>query len=294
MTILTTHKKVLPIVIVICLILVGATVITKRLCLGSSDKKEIMAMGERHSLALMEEARLRDLASQIERGVLYAKQAGLKVETAETALGTLNPVLKEAAELLSTKKPLLEQNYDTINEKLRKGQQVAENALKFLGDRLKEKFPWFKPYDFQGKADVKAKEHALGTGVIHRYFYGTSVPKKAEPKMIEIFSSIKPFRFDFIEYGYEPKKINLQEGKYNWKKLDKGIRFLEKYGYPTDIQVNFGTMKAWPLMEKSSWIPGKYPQSEIKEMLLQNDKGEGLWKSGFHSVLNIWHPVILK
>jgi hypothetical protein len=294
MTILTTHKKVLPIVIVICLILVGATVITKHFCLASSDKKEIMPMGERHSLVLMEEARLRDLASQIERGVLYAKQAGLKAETAEKAQGTLNPILKEAAELLSTKKPLLEQDYETTNEKLRKGQEIAENGLKSISDGFRKKFPWFKPYEFEGKTDIKAKEHALGTGVIHRYFYGTSVPKKAEPKMIEIFSSIKPFNFDFIEYGYEPKKINLQEGKYNWKKLDKGIRFLEKYGYPTDIQVNFGTMKAWPLMEKSSWIPGKYTGSEIKEMLFRNDRGEVLWKSGFHSVLNIWHPVILK
>ena len=294
MTILKTIKKVLPILLVVAIILLLATTMTKPLSLGSSGEKQIMAMGERHSLTLIEEARLRDLTSQIERGMLYAKQAGLQVGTAETALVTLKPILKDVGALLGTRKSAVDHNYETMNEKLRKGLQVAENTLKFLRDRFKEKFPWFKPHEFEDNPDIKAKEHALVTGAFPHYFYGTLMPWKAEPKMVEIFSSIKPFQFDFLEYGYEPKKINRQEGKFDWKTLDRGIKLFNKFGYPLSIQVNFGTMKAWPLMEKFSWIPGKYPESEIKEMLLRNDRGEALWRSGFHSVLNIWHPVILK
>lgn len=294
MTILKTIKKVQPILIAIAVMLFVATTMTKPPSLGSSGEKQSIAMGERHSLALIEEARLRDLTSQVERGVLYAKQAGLQVGTAETALVILKPILKDAGVFLGTRKPAVDQNYETMNEKLKKGQEVAEKALKFLTDRFRGKYSWFKPREFEGKADIKTRGEALGTGTIRNYFYGTSVPWKAEPKMIEIFSSIKPFQFDFLEYGYTPKKINRQEGRYDWKTLDRGIRLFNKYGYPLSIPVNFGTMKAWPLMEKSSWIPGKYPESEIKEMLFRNDRGEVLWRSGFHSVLNIWHPVILK
>ncbi len=293
MIILTTYKKILPILIVI-VILLFAIATTKPPCLGSADKKESVAMGERHSMLLIEEARLRDMTSQIERGVLYAKQAGLQVGTAEKALGTLKPILKDVGALLATQKPASEQNYEVMEGKLRKGQKLAEETLKLLRDQFKEKFPWFRPHEFAVKADMKTKGEAFRAGAIHHYFYGTLMPWKAEPKMIEILGAIKPFQFDFIEYGYEPKNINRQEGRYDWKTLDRGIRFLEKYGYPLDIQVNFGTMKAWSLMENFSWIPGKYSESEIKEMLFRNDRGEVLWKSGFHSVLNIWHPVILK
>ena len=198
MTILKTIKKVLPILLVVAIILLLATTMTKPLSLGSSGEKQIMAMGERHSLTLIEEARLRDLTSQIERGMLYAKQAGLQVGTAETALVTLKPILKDVGALLGTRKSAVDHNYETMNEKLRKGLQVAENTLKFLRDRFKEKFPWFKPHEFEDNPDIKAKEHALVTGAFPHYFYGTLMPWKAEPKMVEIFSSIKPFQFDFL------------------------------------------------------------------------------------------------
>ena len=295
MTVLTSHKKVLSILIVIGLILLLATIITKPLCLGSPNE-ERMEMGEKHTSALVEEARLQDLASQIERGIIYAKQAGLKVETAETALKKINIILKDIDGFFSgTKSAAFEQNYETIVEKLREGQNVAEKALKSLTDRAKERFPWFRPDVFKSKSVVKTEVDIFRTGAIHNYFYGTLMPGKTEPSRInKILRVVKPFQFNFLEYGYTAQKVNLQEGKYDWKTLDRGISSLDKYGNPLSIQVNFGAMKAWPLMEEFSWLPRKYPESEIKEMLFQNDKGEVLWESGFHSVLNIWHPVIIK
>lgn len=248
---------------------------------------------QRHALVLVAEAQLTDLASQVERSMTYVKQAGLPVEDAGVAVTGLKLILEEVRTFLGKKPAGREQHYETIEGKLRHGQEVAKNTLRSLTDRMKGKYPWFRPHMFE--TDTKVKSHALKRDGLNQYFYGTRIPGKFESsEMSEILSVIEPFQFDFLEYGYKPKKVNRQEGGYNWRILDGGLTLLQKHGYPMSVPVNFGTMKAWPLMKKFSWIPEKYPESAIREMLFQNDRGEVVWRSGFHSVLNIWHPTVLK
>jgi hypothetical protein len=278
-----------------CGLFIFTVAITISFCLSTiaEDKSKI---GKRHSLLLIKEASLRDSVSQIRRGILYSKVGGLQVEKEETELVTLDTILKDVG-LFKVKESTksFELNYGVIEERVEKGQKVAEDVLKSLREKFKEKYPWFKPNIREAELNTRKKGYILKRGVLHRYFYGTRMPVKTQQEKLEkTFSSIEPFRFDFIQYGYNEKKINQQEGRYSWETLNKGLMLLNKYGYPMDVTVNFGSMKAWPLMEKFSWIPRKYPGAEIKEMLFQNDRGEVLWRSGFHSVLNIWHPVILK
>lgn len=297
MIILTFKKEsVLRKLFVIAVMSLLAIAITTSLSLDSLGEDRGV-VGKKHSIALLEEAQLRDLTGQIDRGMIYAKQAGIQVERAEKALKTIDLVLKDADASLRMEKRTAasERNYESICDTLKRGQEVARQTLKLLIDSFEEKFPWFSPHVFENESAAQSKRCTLGTGPIHRYFCGTRLPGRLDAKeMNEILRSLEPFRFDFLEYGYKPKKINRQEGNYHWKALDTGVTLLDKYGYAMSLAVNFGSMKAWPLMKKFSWIPRKYPESAIEEMLFQNDKGQTLWRSGFHSVLNIWHPVIIR
>ena len=248
--------------------------------------------GQGHALVLVAEAQLRDLVSQIERSMTCVKQAGLPVEDAGVAITELKLILEEVRTFLGNKPTGLEQDAETIAGRLRLGKKVANHTLRSLTDRVKGKYPWFRPQ--LPKDDVPVKSWAFKKHGLDRYFYGTRMPGKFQPgKMSDILGVIEPFEFDFLGYGYKPKKVNRQQGVYRWKILDRGMTLLQKHGYPMSIPVNFGTMKAWPLMRKFSWIPEKYPESAVREMLFQNDRGEVVWRSGFHSVLNIWHPTVL-
>ena len=252
--------------------------------------------GEGHALVLVEEAQLRDLVSQIVRSVIYAKEAGLKVEKGEVALKTLNPILEDAGTFLRRKKPAagLEQSYETILERIRNGQELGHSVLRCLKEEFKKKYPWHGPGVHEADSNVKERGHTLRGGALRRYFYGTRIPAKTPPKeMDKILKSIKPFDFDFFYYGYKAKKVNQQKGKYNWSILNKRVTLLNAHEYPMSVSVNFGSMRPWALMDKFSWIPKHYARAEIEEMLYRNDKGEVLWRSGFHSALNIWHPVII-
>lgn len=255
-----------------------------------------MTTGKGHALVLVEEAQLRDLVSQIMRSVIYAKQAGLKVEKPEMALKTLNLISEDAGTFLRTKKPAagLEQQYETIVERIRKGQEVGHSVLRSLRDKFKEKYPWLGPCIREADSNVKERSRTLRGEAFRRYFCGTRIPAKTPPKaMDKILRSIKPFNFDFFYYGYKAKKVNKQKGKYNWNILNERVTLLNAHEYPMSVSVNFGSMRPWALMDKFSWIPKHYTRAEIEEMLFRNDKGEVLWRSGFHSALNIWHPVII-
>lgn len=252
--------------------------------------------GQGHALVLVEEAQLRDLVSQIRRSVIYAKEAGLKVEKCEMALKTLNLILADAGAFLRRKKQAagLEQQYETIVDRIRKGQELGQSVLRCLREELKGKYPWHGPGVHEADSNVKERGHTLKGGALRRYFYGTRIPAKTPPKeMDKILRSIKPFDFDFFSYGYKAKKVNQQKGKYNWKTLNARMTLLNAHEYPVSVPVNFGSMRPWALMDKFSWIPKQYARAEIEGMLYRNDKGEVVWRSGFHSALNIWHPVII-
>ena len=255
-----------------------------------------MTTGQGHALALVAEAQLRDLTGQIMRGVIYAKQAGLEVEKPEMALKALNLILEDAGTFLRTKKPAagLEQHDETIVERIRKGQEAGHSVLRSLRDEFKEKYPWLESCIREADSSVKEKGHTIRGEVFSRYFYGTRIPAKTPPKVMDmILRSIKPFDFDFFYYGYKAKKVNQQKGMYNWNILKERVTLLNAHEYPMSVSVNFGSMRPWALMDKFSWIPKHYTRAEIEEMLYRNDKGEVLWRSGFHSALNIWHPVII-
>jgi hypothetical protein len=248
-----------------------------------------LGSGKRHSEALVREAELRDLASQAERAIFYARQEKIDAGREEEKIIRLGRLLHELENLFKLSAnvgKILRTNEGDIEAKLAEGMRIGADILRTITEQMKEKHPWFTS-DVLDHQSVDPRRLVLTKGGPNRFFYGTVVP-------LDKLEISEPFRFDFLDHNYKAKAVNKRMNQYRWEGLEKGFQAFAKRHYPMNVSVSFGTMKPWPLMSKFSWIPSRHSESEIEEMLFRNDLGQVLWRSGFHSVLNIWHPVVLK
>jgi len=250
---------------------------------------------EKYQAILVDGAFLADRVAQMNRAVSYMEKWGFKVDKETAELARVGTALKAVDMFLKAAAVKPSQDESSVEKKLNEGLDVARKTTKALVDRFKRKFEWFESNWTEQDSDRKGQGAWLDRTTCTRFFYGTRIPAKVSPKEANrLLHMLRPFNFDFFEYGYKAKKVNKRKGRYNWKLLDDRLSVLNEQGYPMSVSVNFGTMKPWPLMKKFSWLPTKFPQAELNQMLFRNDRGEVRWRSGFHSVLNIWHPTILE
>jgi len=245
-----------------------------------------------YARAIIDQARLRDLTDQLERLVVYIRDAGLDAADTRASLGRLRAEVGELEAMLQTDAELpefLQFDYDAIGERLSQAIEKASRAHGEAADLLASSVDWFE------RSPVEPVDVAIASvdkrDLLDRFIIfplilgrpGRDYKNEADWEMLRAFGFPALCAWDSCRhFMYRPEGESVDESvESRLALMDDIISTNAAEGFKTSIWV-----------EPESVV--RALEEEYGPAVYLHDRlGTYYRRSRIHTSVNIWHPAVV-